>query len=141
MLQLVAGIVLVASIVGYTLYQTRTYRRGPVLEVYSPQDGATLTDRLVTVRGHAANISYLELNDRQIFVNENGIFTEQLLLPVGYTILEVEAQDRFGRVRNKTLHLVLTAPPLEVSTTTAPVFASTTDQAGPGNASSSEVTR
>ncbi|TAL49447.1 hypothetical protein EPN83_00875 [Patescibacteria group bacterium] len=102
---LVVGLV-GAALAGYVLFQSRNLILGPSLTVSEPRDGARLESSFVTVRGKARNIAYIKLNDRQIFVDDLGLFEEKLIAPEGYTIMKFAAEDRFGRVVEKYLHFV-----------------------------------
>ncbi|PIT90925.1 hypothetical protein COU17_03130 [Candidatus Kaiserbacteria bacterium CG10_big_fil_rev_8_21_14_0_10_49_17] len=100
------SLVLVLIIGGYTLYEMRNVILGPTVSISSPATGTRSTEQLITVEGIARNISRISLNDRPIFVDESGVFKEQLLLPFGYSIMTLKASDRFGRETIKTLELV-----------------------------------
>jgi hypothetical protein len=97
-----AALVLLGS---YALYQARDLIRGPELTLNTPADGASQAAGLLTVDGQAERIAHLYLNGRLIFTNESGHFNEKLLLPPGYTIIRLEADDKFGRQVNQTIHL------------------------------------
>lgn len=94
------------SLGGYGYYQSRGYIRGPQLFIQSPTDGETITAQLTEIRGQTKNISKIDLNDRQIFVDESGHFVEQLLLHVGYNIIKVSVEDRYGRNVSQSLEIV-----------------------------------
>lgn len=96
----------IATLVGYTLFRTHSLVAGPIIVIESPENGSTISDPYVEVRGHAKNISYLSLNGNQIFTDEEGAFIEKLLVPYGYTIMTLKARDRYGRTSAKTLELV-----------------------------------
>lgn len=96
----------VAGIALYSYLRAENLIRGPVLDVTTPEHGATVTESLIEVAGTARNITRISLNDRDIFVDESGAFREKLLLPYGYTILTVKAEDRFGRKAEKSIELV-----------------------------------
>lgn len=93
-------------IILYGLFQARNLIQGPVIQIHTPENGATIEDALVHIKGEAHNISEITLNDRLILVDEMGYFEEQLLLPEGYTIMTLKARDRFGRTTKETLQLV-----------------------------------
>jgi len=102
-------IALVALIVGsYILFQTRNLIAGPIIDITAPQNGGTVRAQLVEVQGTARNITEITLNDRTIVVDENGYFSEQLLLNPGYTIMSLSARDRFGRTTKESLELFYT---------------------------------
>ena len=56
------------------------------------------SEPLITVSGYAKNTTLLSLNGRTIFTDEEGNFSAPLLLHAGHTIIEVRAENRFGRV-------------------------------------------
>jgi len=90
-------VILVGSFVFYAIYQAQDFIIGPRITIDYPEDGESLSKSFITVKGQAKNISLLSLNGRQIFTDENGYFNENLLLALGYNIIEVSAQDKFGR--------------------------------------------
>lgn len=105
-IKLFIGVLFVLLIVMYTYIQFGNFVEGPVITVNSPLNGSTSTDSLITIEGVAKHISHIQVNDNQIFVDENGNFNEKLLLSYGYNIITIEAQDRFDRNVKKTLELV-----------------------------------
>ena len=98
---------IILGVAGYSYYQAWDFLVGPRLTILSPSNGATVENALVDIEGIAENIAHITLNDRPIFIDEAGAFKEKLLLSRGYNIMEVTAEDRFGRETNKTLELVL----------------------------------
>jgi len=104
-------IVLFALIIGfYSYYQARKLISGPQITITSPANGSTVTDSLVEIKGVAKNIKDISLDDRPIFIDEQGNFDEKLLLAPGYTIITMKAEDRFNEKTEKTLELYYDAP-------------------------------
>ncbi|MFC1731271.1 hypothetical protein ACFL6I_13135 [candidate division KSB1 bacterium] len=97
---------LIIAILGYTYFQMQNLVTGPVINISEPQNGATLTSSQIEVTGTTKNISSINLNDRQIFIDESGVFGEKLLLSPGYNIITLRAEDKFGRKTKKVLELV-----------------------------------
>ncbi len=93
---------------GYGVFQARNLVLGPQIMVSHPQNGTNFTDPLITVDGTAYNITAISLNDRPIFIDETGAFSEKLLLTPGYTIMKVQAHDKFGRETQQLLELTYT---------------------------------
>jgi hypothetical protein len=98
---------LVLIIAGYSLFQAQKLLTGPVIDVYSPQNGATFNGALIEVTGKARNIAYLNLDDRPIFTDKNGYFSEKLLLSPGYNIIKLDARDKFKTYTEKKLEVIL----------------------------------
>ena len=97
-------------LVAYTYYETRDLIEGPVLTIIAPANNATVTNNIVRIRGTAVRIANLSLNGRQIFTDLTGAWSEELLVPKGYTILEVSARDRFNREVKKQIGVVYKNP-------------------------------
>lgn len=105
-IKLVGFIVLIAGIFGYTYFQMHNLVIGPVITITGPQNGSTLTTSFTEVSGTTRNISGITINDRRIFVDEDGVFKEKLLLSPGYNIITLQAKDKFGRETERVLELV-----------------------------------
>lgn len=94
-------------IVVYSLFQAHKLISGPIIDVYTPQNGAVYSQTLIEIDGRARNIAYINLNDRKIFTDKNGFFKEKILLSPGYNIIKLDARDKFGAVTEKRLQLIL----------------------------------
>ena len=97
---------LIFSILGYTYFQTRNLIAGPVITISNPENGSTRSSSRIEIHGSTKNISHITLNNRQIFIDESGAFTEKVLLSPGYNIITLEAEDKFGRKTKEILELV-----------------------------------
>jgi hypothetical protein len=98
---------LMAIIVGYSVFQAWKLISGPIIDVYTPQNGATYNSTLIEIDGRAKNIAYINLDGRQIFTDKDGYFSEKILLLPGYNIVTISATDKFGAKTEKKLELVL----------------------------------
>jgi len=99
-------IIIISIVIGYTYYQTNDYLRGPILELIEPTDNSTHNQSKITIKGYAKNISYISMNGRQIFTNQAGQFSEEILLSEGYNIISVSTKDKYERENQKILKLV-----------------------------------
>ncbi len=103
----VGGISFIVLIIfGYSLFQAKNLIIGPTFTIETPQDGATLGNEVFTVKGVAHNVASITLNDSPIFIDEQGVFEEKLIAPLGYSIIELSVADRFGRRKTEYLHLI-----------------------------------
>ncbi len=100
-------IIVFVSFIAYFLYQARIFLTGPQVWIENPKDGQTISDPLVIVEGRSKNISRISLNDRQIFTDENGRWSEKLLVSPGLSIMTIKAQNRLGREIQKSIRVVL----------------------------------
>ena len=98
---------LAIAIAGYSFFQAQKLIAGPIIDVYTPQNGATYNQTLVEISGRAENIAYIKLDDRKMFTDKDGNFSEKLLLSPGYNVVKLQAWDKFGKQTEKKLQLVL----------------------------------
>jgi hypothetical protein len=105
------AIAVVIIIIGYTLFNSRVFIKGPQIVIESPENGAVISDKpLININGKALNISHIEINSKQIYIEENDAFSESLLLNSGYNIIQITAEDKFGREVRQVLQLVYNGP-------------------------------
>ena len=105
--KITAVVVIAVGIGSYIFFQGYDLIHGPVLEVHSPTNGSNFDDGSIEIAGIAKNISFIYLNENQIFVDSEGNFSEKLLLLPGYNIMTVRAKDKFNREVKRELHLIL----------------------------------
>ena len=89
----------------YAGFETIKLFLGPSLIINNPKDLTTVTEPELTVSGQVERVSYITINDRQIFADKTGHFEDKLLLLPGYNIIEVAVRDRFGKEVDKTLKI------------------------------------
>lgn len=88
--------IIICGFVGYVIWQSRLLLGGP--ELFLTKEPPTEVDYpTITLEGQARNIVSIAINDRPIMTDERGYFNEDIVLPLGYTILSIEAKDRYGR--------------------------------------------
>ena len=92
-------------IVGYVVYNSRVLIEGPKIELESPTNWATVSEKLLQIKGVTRNTTSISINDRPINVDESGRFSESLLLSPGYNIILIEANDKFDRKATERLDL------------------------------------
>lgn len=106
-LKIAVGAFLALIIVIYGYYKTKDLLSGPVIEIHSPQNGEVFKTPLIEISGVGRNISRITLNDRNIFMDESGNLKEKLLLSPGYNIIDLKAEDKFGKKTHKELEVIL----------------------------------
>lgn len=92
----IAAIIGLLILLTYVSFQARFLILGPQLSLTN-EPPTTTNERFVTLTGQARNITRITLNGKQIFTNQDGYFSEAMMLENGYTIATVAATDRFGR--------------------------------------------
>jgi hypothetical protein len=102
----IAFLLLFIVAVGYVLFQARFVIFGPQVEISYPKHGSLVAASMLSVEGKATNISWISLNDRQIFTDEKGFWSEKLMLPPGVSIITVKTRDRFGREIERSVQVM-----------------------------------
>ncbi|PIP87374.1 hypothetical protein COW81_00665 [Candidatus Campbellbacteria bacterium CG22_combo_CG10-13_8_21_14_all_36_13] len=103
------------GVVLYAYNQSKNFLSGPQIDIISPENNEKFNKPLITVRGVASNISKLKLNGRQIYIDENENFNEELLLQDGYNIITLHAYDKFKRETIETREVILIENPLNTT--------------------------
>lgn len=89
-------ITFIGLLVAYVIFQARFLIQGPEINLVN-EPTSIENSRTVTLSGYARNIAKITLNDRPIFTDTSGYFSEALVLENGYTIATITATDRYGR--------------------------------------------
>lgn len=97
---------IIVAILGYTGYEIQKIVFGPKIIIESPINGISVSDSLITIKGTVKNTKDLFLNDRKIFIDEEGDFEEQLLLSYGYNMILIKAVDKFEREEKKYMEII-----------------------------------
>lgn len=100
-------IVIIGIFAVYGLYISRNFLKGPQILIETPRKGEIIHNAYIEIKGKAKNISHLSLNGKQIFTDTEGNFKQNLLLANGYNIIEISAQDKFGRGIKERREIVL----------------------------------
>lgn len=87
----------------YAFFNARQLLSGPEIIINSPENGRSFDKPFIEIIGTAKNTSFISMNGRTIYVNENDEFKEKLLLPPGTSIIKIDARDRFERSTEVTL--------------------------------------
>ena len=90
----------------YAVWNGRNLLLGPQIAISPvPQNIIGTSSNPLLIKGVAKNVSFLSLDGREIFVDKNGNFSEDMLLLPGYNIIEIYGKDRFGKERKLSLNI------------------------------------
>ncbi len=105
-LRLLIVVLVVVIVVGYAIWRSLNYTRGPEIDIFAPADNYTATTSTITIIGQAQRINSISLNGKAISVDEQGNFKEEIIVFPGINIITLEAIDRFQRDTKKQLKIV-----------------------------------
>ncbi len=91
------GVTFVVILISYSLFTFYGYLEGPEIVISFPDDGYSTTSSYIAPYGTAEHVHYISLNDRQIYIDEKGVWRETILLKEGPNVLELYGKDRYNR--------------------------------------------
>jgi hypothetical protein len=100
-------IIFLLIVILYASFQARFIIFGPQVSIVSHQDGEVVDHSVIDLSGQAKNISWISLNDYQIFTDEEGFWSERLAVSKGMNIMTVKVRDRLGREKEKMVRIIL----------------------------------
>ncbi len=99
-------ILFLIALFSYGVFEIWNYATGPKIIISSPINGSSVSESLIIIKGQTKNVTEITLNNRAIVIDEAGYFAEKILLSYGYNVLELKAQDRFGKKTEQKLQVV-----------------------------------
>ena len=100
------GVLIAALIIAFAIYGSLNYARGPVIQINSPANESAVDSSTVVITGRADRVKDLSLNGNPISIDEQGNFSETVIVFPGMNELTFAAHDQFGRTTTKELDLV-----------------------------------
>jgi hypothetical protein len=97
---------LVGAIIGYAIWRSFDYTRGPKVLILEPANGSTVTMPTITIKGRALRINNLTLNGNVVSVDQKGNFVETIIIFPGLNKLTFVGEDQFRRHTTQELDLV-----------------------------------
>jgi len=94
MIAIAGGVLLIA---GFFAYQLTPVFRAPRLTLVEPQRNIVVLHPRLTLRGAVDGEARLTVNHEEVYVGEDGIFTQRAYLALGTNTFTVIAQGKFGR--------------------------------------------
>jgi hypothetical protein len=96
----------VLIVLGYSAFASHNFILGPEITLSEPENGMTVATSSIKIVGIAHRIKDISLNGRPIIIDNEGNFSEEILLAPGYNVSLLQAQDKFNRTTEYKLELV-----------------------------------
>jgi transcriptional regulator with XRE-family HTH domain len=97
-IRLLLVITLIFICFGYLGWETKKIISPPMLLVESPQNNLITNKQVVEVRGRTAREAKLLINEQEVFVGSDGVFSDKIFLQEGLNIIKISAQKRYSKV-------------------------------------------
>lgn len=89
----------------YGIYRMYPLFIGASITVYSPMDGEVVASTTFQVSGKVERAREIKIQGKPITINTENIFTETLISHYPYTLIVIEATDKYGKITRKTLQV------------------------------------
>lgn len=90
-------LIFILFIIIYFIFKFNNYIFGPKITIYTPIPYAIISDDTFILQGNVKNAKNIYINGREINIYENGDFIEKLIAKSPYTLITIEAIDRYGK--------------------------------------------
>jgi len=104
--KMVALAVLFIFIVTYAFFNAKDLIFGVKIKNVNIENGIDSEANIVKITGNAKNANKLTLNGREISIDQTGNFNETIVLLMGYNIVTIKAEDKFGYEDEKDYQLI-----------------------------------
>ena len=93
--------ILFLFIVVFVFFNSRDLIFGVKIKNVNLQDNLKVSESVFEITGTAKNAVKLSLNGREISIDQKGNFDETIALLSGYNLVNIKAQDKFGKIDEK----------------------------------------
>jgi hypothetical protein len=98
LLKILVSIILL-FIVSYGAYKLYPIVSGPKIEIISPQKGEVVATNIIKIKGRVLRAKEVKIYDREISLDPNGYFEENVVRQDLFTNIVISAKDKYGRVK------------------------------------------
>ncbi len=113
MLTVGVGIIVAIAFFAYLSLELRSFVSEPRLSISSPSDGETVDAAEILVSGRTDPRAKVRINDDDAVVDEDGAFSERVTLTAGLNVITVSSENRFGKVKERTISVNVPSPSLQ----------------------------
>ncbi|MFZ2152237.1 MAG: hypothetical protein WAV09_03975 [Minisyncoccia bacterium] len=92
-------------VIGFGIFAFRGVLFPPVVTLLTIYDGMQVPAGMIQIEGKTKRVEALFIQGRQIVRSLEGDFVTEIAVFAPYTIIEIEAKDRFNKTIHKTIRL------------------------------------
>lgn len=98
-------LLLIIFIFIYFIFKIFDYISGPIIKIYSPLPYETINEDTFILKGNVKNAKNIYINGREIKIDQNGNFEEDMIAKSPYTLISIDAIDKYGKKREKNIEI------------------------------------
>ncbi len=114
---------IIIALLGYLVLQVRQILEPPALTLYNPTNGEITQEKQLDIHGKTDKEVMVMINGKEIFNNQEGIFTETIDLKPGVNTITVSAKRRHGKEAQETRYVTFREPAPQLSLSNDPATA------------------
>lgn len=92
-------------ILAYFISRIFNFLYGPIIKIKSPISGQIINTETFFVEGNVKNVKNIAINGRDITINEDGDFKEEIIAKAPYTLVVIDAIDKYGKMKERILEI------------------------------------
>ncbi|MEI6352456.1 MAG: hypothetical protein WCO35_00775 [Candidatus Nomurabacteria bacterium] len=92
-------------IVIYFITRIFNFAYGPIISIKSPKPGEIIKAETFFVEGNAKNVKNISINGKDITINQDGDFKEEVIAKAPYTLVIIEAVDKYNKTKEEVLEV------------------------------------
>lgn len=97
----------VLAVAGYLAYQINFLFAPPKIILTYPTQDITVNQTVIKVEGISDPSAQLTINGKPVYIDQSGRFSKKISLNPGKNILEIKAQNRFGKKNEITRQVIV----------------------------------
>jgi hypothetical protein len=98
-------VALIVLIMFYFSTRVFNFVTGPRIQIYSPLPGQIIKTPTYTITGNIKNAKSIKINGKEISIDEKGNFKEEIIIKSPYTLIVIDAVDKYGKFKEQTLEV------------------------------------
>lgn len=89
----------------YFIFRVFNYISGPRIDIISPSQGEIIREDTFIIEGVVKNAKNIYINGREILIDEDGNFKEELIAKSPYTLITIKAIDKYGKQKEEVINV------------------------------------
>ena len=98
-------LVLMGIVLIYFFSRIFNFLYGPIITINSPSEGEIIKTETFYVDGNVKNVKNISINGKDITIDEKGNFKEEIVAKSPYTLVVIEAIDKYGKTKEQILEV------------------------------------
>jgi cytoskeletal protein RodZ len=119
-LAVMSGLVLIAGVFFYLLWEFTALAGAPRLDITSPEADMAITGGTIDVSGHTTPGSDISVNDSAVLTDTDGNFSEKVALEDGVNAIRITSRSKLGKSTTITRNVLTKLPKLDTAQAAVP---------------------